>query len=465
MVRLRCLESTNRAASISIRKAIAIAVTVPLGDPSVGRPVCRWFDPRGDRRLLRPFLASNERTLPIWWSSASTLVSSLLTHHLVANPILASFNMSEGPTHPTLCRWGFLSTANISRKNWKAVRLSGNGTVSAVASRTVANAQQFIDQCADECPMNGPTAALGSYEALIASETVDAIYIPIPTGIRKEWVIKSAEAGKHVLCEKPVANHADDAQQMIDACAANGVQFMDGVMFDHSRRLAELRKILEAEQTIGKLRRINAQFCFSSDDEFQRSNIRTDSTLEPHGCLGDVGWYCIRFILWAARLREPTHVTARTLTPLRGTDSEGDVPGEFSAELQFDDGVSATFYCSFLTENQQTILLSGDRGYITVDDFVLPFYDAEAKWAHHHHVLEIDNCRWNFRRHTAPQAIQEYPGGEPNAQEVNMMRKISDLALHGEIDPLYPELSIKTQRILDACLRSDAAGGQRIALS
>ncbi len=83
--------------------------------------------------------------------------------------------------------------------------------------------------------MHGKVEPLGSYADLIARPNVDVVYIPIPTGIRKEWVIKAAEAGKHVLCEKPIANNAEDGQQMIDACAANGVQFMDGVMFDHSR--------------------------------------------------------------------------------------------------------------------------------------------------------------------------------------------------------------------------------------
>jgi len=312
--------------------------------------------------------------------------------------------------------------------------------------------------------MNGPVEALGSYDEIVTSENVDAVYVPIPTGIRKEWVIKAAEAGKHVLCEKPIANNASEAQEMIDACAANNVQFMDGVMFDHSQRLVHIRNILQEQKVIGKLRRINTQFCFAGDAEFQSTNIRTDSALEPHGCLGDVGWYCIRFTLWAAGLREPTHVTARTLTHLQGNDSDGEVPGEFSAELQFEDGVSATFYCSFLTENQQTVVLSGDKGYISIEDFVLPFYDAEAKWAHHNHVLDIDNCRWNFRRHTMPQAIAEYSGGEANSQEVNMDRNFAACVLSGKQDPLYPELAIKTQRILDACRRSDAAGGKKIAL-
>jgi predicted dehydrogenase len=160
----------------------------------------------------------------------------------------------------------------------------------------------------------------------------------------------------------------------------------------------------------------------------------------------------------------PTHVSARTITPLAGLDSPGNVPGEFSAELQFPGDVSAAFYCSFLTENQQTAMLSGDAGYITVNDFVLPFYDAEAVWQESSHVLEIDNCRWNFRRHTRTRAVAEYASGEPNSQEVTMVRRMAQGAIDGQLDPRYPELTLKTQRILDACLRSDIAGGVRVEI-
>lgn len=360
------------------------------------------------------------------------------------------------------CRWGFLSTAAIARKNWKAIRLSGNGRVTAVASRSEAKARAFIDECAAEVPQPETAAAVGSYEALLARDDVDAVYVPLPTGIRKPWVLAAARAGKHVLCEKPVAINGQDAQEMVDACAQAGVQFMDGVMFDHSLRLANIREQLAAGQAIGKLRRISTHFSFRGDAAFQQSNIRTDSVLEPHGCLGDLGWYCIRMTLWAAGLQTPTHVWARTLTPLSGKDSEGEVPGEFSAELQLADGLSAGFYCSFLTENQQTAIFSGDRGYITVNDFVLPFYDAEASWTHHNHVLEIENCRWNFRRHSRRQAVAEYPSGEANAPEVNMVRRFAQCVIEGQLDPRYPQLTIQTQRVLDACRRSDAAGGVRI---
>ncbi len=364
----------------------------------------------------------------------------------------------------TVCRWGFLSTAGIARKNWKGIRLSGNARVSAVASRSIAKAQTFIDQCAAEVPQPASVAAVGSYQELLDRDDVDAVYIPLPTGIRKQWVLAAARAGKHVLCEKPAAINQSDLEEMIEACRSARVQFMDGVMFDHSKRLAEIRDVLQQGSVLGKLRRISTHFSFSGDASFQQSNIRTDATLEPHGCLGDLGWYCLRMTLWGTGLKMPTRVSARTLTPLSGSDSDGEVPGEFSAELQFADGISAGIYCSFLTSNQQTAVFSGDDGYLTVNDFVLPFYEAEASWTHHHHVLEIDNCRWNFRRHDQRNAVAEYPSGEPNAAEVNMVRRLSQLSLDGQLDPLYPDLAFKTQVILDACCRSDAASGQWIDL-
>lgn len=362
------------------------------------------------------------------------------------------------------CRWGFISTAAIARKNWKAVRLSGNGRVTAVASRNETKAQAFIDDCQAEVPEPRPVAACDSYQSLLNRDDVDAVYIPLPTGLRKEWVLAAAKAGKHVLVEKPVASNSADAKQMIDACADAGVQFMDGVMFDHSKRLSEVCKKIADEKTIGELQRIYTQFSFCGDGDFQKSNIRTDSVLEPHGCLGDLGWYCIRFTLHAAGLRVPTRVSARTITPLKGGDSQGEVPGAFSAEMQYADGFSASFFCSFLTANSQVAVVSGQEGFITLDDFVLPFYEAEAAWQEHEHILEIDNCRWNFCRHTRRQAVAEYPGGEPNSQEVNMIRRMNDIMIDGELDPLYPELTAKTQAILDACRRSDAADGAWVEL-
>src|SRR5438445_3743723 len=127
-------------------------------------------------------------------------------------------------------RIGFLSTAGIGKKNWKAILNSGNCVVSAVASRDVQKSREFIRDCQDENSFDLIPDALGSYEALITSPNVDAIYIPLPTGLRKEFVFRAAAAGKHILCEKPCAASVAELDEMLAACRQNSVQFMDGVM-------------------------------------------------------------------------------------------------------------------------------------------------------------------------------------------------------------------------------------------
>src|ERR1019366_53218 len=135
----------------------------------------------------------------------------------------------------TKLRWGILSTAGIARKNWRAILDSGNSVVTAVASRDIARSQKFIEECQRDNSFENLPAALGSYESLIASSNVDAVYIPLPTGLRKEWVLRAAAAGKHVLCEKPCGLSLADVREMTDACKKNQVQFMDGVMFMHNQ--------------------------------------------------------------------------------------------------------------------------------------------------------------------------------------------------------------------------------------
>ena len=153
---------------------------------------------------------------------------------------------------PTTCRWGILGTANIARKNWRAIRNAGNSTLTAVASRDRAKAQKFIDECQADVPFTTAPAACGGYDELLARKDVDAVYIPLPTGIRREWVVKAAKAGKHVLCEKPCGVNAADVMAMLDACKENKVQFMDGVMFMHSARLPLLRKVLDDGESVGE---------------------------------------------------------------------------------------------------------------------------------------------------------------------------------------------------------------------
>ena len=145
---------------------------------------------------------------------------------------------------------------------------------------------------------------------------------------------------------------------MIEVCARNKVQFMDGVMFMHSARLPRLREVLHNE--IGRIKRITSAFSFLGSDEFFASHIRISQALEPFGCLGDLGWYCIRLALWTMDGQMPERVTGRVLKA--AGDKPDGVTFEFSGTLFFANGVSSSFYCSFLTEIEQWAHISGTKG-------------------------------------------------------------------------------------------------------
>ena len=255
------------------------------------------------------------------------------------------------------CRWGILGSAGIAQKNWQSIHHSENAELVAVASRDLAKSKDFINRCSAQVPHINQPMALGSYEELLSRDDIDAIYLPLPTGLRPEWALKVAEAGKHLLCEKPCGTSLEQVQDIVAACDRAGVQFMDGVMFMHSERLKRVRAVIDDGTTIGKLRRINTQFSFCAPDEFLTENIRMHSDLEPHGCLGDLGWYTIRFILWVMQYATPRKVTGRLLNSSGRSDSPYPVPTEFTGQLFFDD-VSASFYCSFLLSLLLLLILS-----------------------------------------------------------------------------------------------------------
>jgi predicted dehydrogenase len=357
-----------------------------------------------------------------------------------------------------VCRWGILGTAGIARKNWQAIALAENASLTAVASRTLDRARQFIAEGQAACPLPQEPAAVGSYDEILARSDVDALYIPLPTGARKEWVVKAADAGKHVLVEKPVGVGAADVRDMLAACDRNRVQFMDGVMFMHSRRLAALRSTLDDGSSVGRIRRIATQFSFNAPEGFLEANIRADSRLEPHGCLGDLGWYTIRFTLWVMNYELPTHVTARLLADAGHPESPHQVPFEASAELSFPNGVSAGFYCSFLTENQQWGNVSGTKGFVHVPDFVLPFFGDELRFDVTNSVFRVEGCDFDMERRTRTVIVPERSNRHATAQETNLFRTFSTLVTTHRRDPHWGEIALKTQLVLDACWESAKAG-------
>ena len=339
----------------------------------------------------------------------------------------------------TKLRWGILGTARIARKIWKGIWHSGNSIVTAVASRDLERARQFITECQRENPFETQPAALGSYQELLASRDVDAVYIPMPTGIRKEWVVRAAEAGKHVLCEKPCAATVSDIREMIDACNRHRVQFMDGVMFMHNPRLDRICHALNDGKSIGPIRRIASHFSFFSTDDFRQANIRGDGALEPLGCLGDLGWYCIRFALWAMNWRLPREVSGRILSQNSNDHSRCPVPFDFSGELIFDRDVSCGFFCSFLTAYANWVAVTGTLGHLRVPDFTLPARSNQG-------ALEI-NAEYSDSSGTDPLTTQE----------VNMVRNFTEQVLSGKLREDWPEWALKTQIVVNACMNSAQA--------
>jgi len=362
----------------------------------------------------------------------------------------------------TTCRWGILGAAFIARKNWQSIRDAGNATLVALASRDVARAQAFIDECQTQVPHPVKPEALASYEALLARPDIDAVYIPLPTGLRKEWVLRAAEAGKHVLVEKPVGCTAADVADMLAACEKNNVQFMDGVMFMHGRRLQRLRQVLDTE--VGRIQHIASQFSFLADDGFAHANIRAHGALEPLGCLGDLGWYCLRFSLWAMGETTPLTVTGRIHAETQQSTDAPPVPLAFSGTLEFAGGVSASYYCSFTAQNAQWASVSGTKGLLQVPDFVVPFRGDETRYDLRQSQFAFNVCRADF--HENPQAgrVTEPTNNAPGSQESAMFADFSALVLAGERDPRWPRTSLLTQQVLDACLRSARSGGVSMAV-
>jgi len=361
-------------------------------------------------------------------------------------------------------RWGILSTAQIARKNWKAIRNTGNATVVAVASRDVERSRRFVEECQRGVPFDQAPQAFGSFDALLASKDVDAVYIPLPTGVRKEWVIRAAKAGKHVVCEKPCANNVADLREMLDACRENRVQFMDGVMFAHSQRLAAIRQAFDDGVSVGQIKRIASAFSFCAEPEFFTDNIRAHSDLEPHGCLGDLGWYCIRFALWTMNGQLPRRVTGRLLAEHHHPESPAPVSTEFSGEFFFDGGVSAGFYCSFVTELQQWVHVSGTKGALRIPDFVLPNSGSELGFEVSNPVHRIAGCDFSIEPNTRNITVPEHSHGHPTAQETNLFRNFAKQVRSGRLNEAWPDIALKTQQVMEACLVSVRSEAQSTAV-
>jgi predicted dehydrogenase len=245
-------------------------------------------------------------------------------------------------------RWGILSTAAIAtEKVVPGMSKADRCQIVAIGSRDAERGRRVAQQ------LDIPRVH-GSYEALLADPDVDAVYIPLPNHLHAHWTIAAARAGKHVLCEKPLAMTVADAERMIEAADAAGIRLMEAFMYRHHPSWVAVRELVVSGR-IGALSSIQTWFGYFNDDA---SNIRNIHEYGG-GALYDIGCYAINLsrMLFDG---EPTRVAAS----LR-RDPASDVDVLVSAILDFAPG-TATFTCSTRTETDQRVHIYGTAGRISI---------------------------------------------------------------------------------------------------
>jgi xylose dehydrogenase (NAD/NADP) len=248
---------------------------------------------------------------------------------------------------PSTLRWGLLSTANINRRLIPAIRAASRSNLVAVASRRLETAQAYAAE------WNIPKA-FGSYEDMLASDQVDAVYISLPNHLHAEWSIRALQAGKHVLCEKPFALNVAETDRMIAASRASDKVLAEAFMYRHH---PQTQLVLEWVRSgrLGKVLNVDAVFAFKLDPG---PNIRLDP-MQGGGSLYDVGVYPLSYAQ-AIFGQPPSRVFG---TPFSGPSG---VDLSFSGHMEYGPNQTAQFFCSFDTPFQARMDIYGTSGRLLV---------------------------------------------------------------------------------------------------
>ena len=307
---------------------------------------------------------------------------------------------------------GLLSTANINE-----MLIAGapdEVELAAVGSRDAARAEEYARE-------HRITRAHGSYEALLADDDLDAVYISLPNRLHHEWTLKALAAGKHVLCEKPYSRRPNEVEEAWDAADAAGLVLMEAFMYRHHPQ-AEKARALVADGAIGRLRAIRATFSFRLLDH---SNIRMAAELDG-GALMDVGCYCVS----GARLLagEPEHVFAEQVVGPTGVDVD------LLGTMRFPNDVIAQFDASFSLPKRQRLEAVGEEGTLVV----------EAPW----------RADWGGRVLVNDEAVDVEEADSYRLELANFAA-----AVDGSAEPLLGrEDALAQARTIDALYRSAASG-------
>jgi xylose dehydrogenase (NAD/NADP) len=313
--------------------------------------------------------------------------------------------------------WGFLSTANINRKVLAGARESAALDAVAVASRDQARADAYARE-------HGIERAHGSYEALLEDPEVEAVYISLPNSLHVEWSIRTLQAGKHVLCEKPLTRREREAEEAFDAADDAGRILMEAFMYRHNPQTRRLTELV-AEGAVGRLQLVRAAFSFPVQGE---GNVRLNAALDG-GSLMDVGCYCVS----GARLLagEPERVYGEQVVEDTGVDVL------FCGTMRFEGGVVAQFDSGLFLPHRDELEAIGDEGSLFLDD---PWHCTSPG------IL--------LRREDGEEAIPVEAADSYRLELENM-----SAAIRGEAEPLLGrEDALGQARALEALYRSAGEG-------
>ncbi|CAN6974380.1 unnamed protein product [Brassica rapa subsp. trilocularis] len=344
-------------------------------------------------------------------------------------------------------RIGVLSCTNIVRKVSRAINLAPNATVSAIASISNSIEEMKSFAASNNFP---PTAKIhGSYESLLEDPDVDAVYFPIPASLHVEWAVRAAQKGKHILLDKPVALNVYEFDQIVEACEANGIQFMDGTQWIHNPRTAKIKEFLTDPVSFGQLKTVQSCFSFAANENFLKNDIRVKPGLDGLGALGDAGWYTIQGSLLANSFRLP-----KTVTGLPGhVLNDAGIVLSCGALLDWEEGVTATIYCSFLANVTMEITAIGTKGTLRVHDFVIPFQETEASF-----TTSTIACLSEHK------TMNEIP--QEACMVIEFARLVGEIKDRGaKPDGFWLSFSRKTQVIVDAVKESLDNNLERVLVS
>ena len=331
-------------------------------------------------------------------------------------------------------KWGILGNATIARKCViPAILKSNNGHIHAIGSQHPQRAKALAKAY-------NILHLYTRYESVLEDQQVDAVYIPLPNHLHRQWTIRALKAGKHVLCEKPLACNAAEAEEMVRVASEKGLHLMEALMYRFHPRSKAIHQMVNRGD-IGMPKLVRVSFCFpmAKDALENKENARLQKT--GGGALLDVGCYGVSVSRWMMG-KEPEKVQAMAHYTAYGVDIHS------AGMLFFQDNGLATVEASFISSLQQTYTIAGENGSIELPHNAFIPWEKDAAYTYRGKNEEVG-------RHKIVPGADEYQ---------LMVEHFSETIINGTSPLVQVDDSIKNMRVLDALAKS-AKTGRMVTIS